>query len=120
MAIEIHRTRALAAGFGQNRSHADMNASPTTLRNDSIVSTSQRDAMMILARTSEMPSARAAASPGAEEKTERKATRRKLSDGRWMPEIRGSGGKRNQKASRPASSHLVQAVPIARGRRTAI
>ena len=120
MAIEIQRTRALAAGLGPNRSHADMKANPTTLRKDIIVSTSQRDAMMILASTSETPSATAAARPGPEEKNERKATRRELSDRRWTPEIRGGGGKRNWKASRPASSRLVQAEPTARGRRTAI
>ena len=68
MAIEIQRTRASAAAFGPARSHTDMKASPTTLRKDSIVSTSQRDAIMILASTSDTPSAIAAANPGAEEK----------------------------------------------------
>jgi hypothetical protein len=78
MAIEIQRTRALAAGLGPNRNHADIKANPTTLRKDSIVSTSQRDAIMILASTSDTPSATAAVNPGAEEKRGREATRREL------------------------------------------
>ncbi len=78
MAIEIQRTRESAAAFGPVSSHTDMKASPTTLRKDNIVSTSQRDAIMILARTSEMPSASAAANPGAEENRGREATRREL------------------------------------------
>ena len=47
--------------------------SPTTLRNNSMVSTSQCDAMMILASTSATPSENAAASPGTTEKTKREA-----------------------------------------------
>jgi len=50
-----------------------MKARPITLRNDSMVSTSQCDAATIFTSTSDMPSTAAAAIPGAEAKTRRKA-----------------------------------------------
>ena len=72
--IEIQRTRASAGtGSPPKRSQAAMKASPITLRNDSMVSTSQCDAATILTSTSEAPSTAAAAIPGAEAKRKRKA-----------------------------------------------
>jgi hypothetical protein len=50
-----------------------MKARPITPRNDSMVSTSQCDAAMIFTSTSDVPSTAAAAIPGAEAKTKRKA-----------------------------------------------
>ncbi len=70
---DIQRTRAVTGGRGPSRSHSVIKPRPTTLRNDSMVSTSQCAAMMILASMSDTPSAIAAASPGAEEKKGRKA-----------------------------------------------
>ena len=62
---EIERTRVSAFGLAPMRSHAAMSARPMTLRNDSIVSTSQPLARTIFASTSDMPSAVPAAIPGA-------------------------------------------------------
>ena len=95
MPIDIRRTRAFTGdGFGPSRSHTVIKASPTTLRNNSMVSTSQCDAMMILASTSATPSENAAASPGATEKTKREA-KRNNSCGIPPDAIRGGGLRRN-------------------------
>src|SRR5271169_4764536 len=71
MAIEIQRTRASIGGVGPSRSQIVIKTRPITLRNDSIVSTSQCDPAMILTSTSETPSTTAAAIPGATGKIER-------------------------------------------------
>ena len=74
MPIEMQRTRTFAGtGAPPRRSHTAMKASPITLRNDSMVSTSQCDAATIFTSTSDAPSTAAAAIPGAEAKTKRKA-----------------------------------------------
>src|ERR1700722_6738651 len=80
MPSDIHRTRGSMDGFGPNRSQAVMNATPITLRNDSMVSTSQCAAAMILTSTSETPRTIAAATPGVEETTERKAKDKKTTE----------------------------------------
>ena len=68
MPSDIQRTRASVGGFGPSRSHSVMKTRPITLRNDSMVRTSQCAAAMILTSTSETPSTTAAATPGADEK----------------------------------------------------
>ena len=65
MPIEIQRTRASACGLGPRRSQVATKARPTTLRNDSMESTSHPVASTIFASTSEMPSAVPAKIPGA-------------------------------------------------------
>src|ERR1700728_1096862 len=72
---EIQRTRAFVRGLGPTQSHVPTNARPTTPRKDSIVSTLQPEARMILPSTSDTPSETPAAKPGAEGKMERKAKR---------------------------------------------
>src|SRR5271155_564001 len=62
--IAIQCAPASALGFDPTRSHIAMKARPTTLRNDSIVSTSQSAARTSFARTSDRPSAIAAAMRG--------------------------------------------------------
>ena len=64
VANEISRTRASARGRRPTYSHVAMNAKPTTDRNDRVVSTPPCAARMILASTSHMPRAIAAASAG--------------------------------------------------------
>src|SRR5271163_2453213 len=71
MAIEIQRTRASVGGVGPSRSQMVIKTRPITLRNDSIVSTSQAAPATILTSTSETPSTIAAAIPGATGKIER-------------------------------------------------
>ena len=95
MPIDISRTRAsIGDGLRPSRSHIVIRTSPTALRNSSMVSTSQCDAMMILASTSAAPSENAAASPGTTEKTKREVKR---NDSCGIPPdaIRGGGARRN-------------------------
>src|SRR5271169_4364907 len=75
MAIEIQRTRASVGGVGPSRSQMVIKTRPITLRNDSIVSTSQAAPATILTSTSETPSTTAAAIPGATGKIEREVKR---------------------------------------------
>ena len=71
IAIETQRTRASAVGLRPKRSQLATKARPTTLRNDSMVSTSQPVASTSFASTSDMPSAVPAATPGASGKIAR-------------------------------------------------
>src|ERR1700735_2442702 len=64
MPIEIQRTRGVAVGLLPKRSQVATKMRPTTLRNDSMESTSPPSRSTIFDNTSETPSARPAAIPG--------------------------------------------------------
>ena len=98
-----------------------MKASPITLRNDSMVSTSQCDAATILTSTSDAPSTAAAASPGAEAKAKRKVKGEEDPVDVWMFGIRRADRGRNPYNERvsPAFAPAPEAARCAGGGRSA-